>query len=1536
MNSQQSPHIRIRLKPKHDFSDGSFCPLLLPTQLDTLFLEMQKAATAIERLMAHVTCEFIPGDYEFRLNPQNPLIVHIPEDFRAEIHVSCTRMPAFSTPVVTSMEMQFNRPLQLEHVLPTLFVLPRIFNDRDLAFLREHFQRMGASDIKNYFAQFAKNLSSHLQEGIGKNNFENPFEILKKTSCLMRESSEKFLNFIEHSREKLPYVFLHRVDTFFHNRSGRAELDLAFSGEIGWPSAPLHCFERVVLPQSVIPSLHAEIGHLLGPQPTSSATLRLETVDPAELIPMAARMLKWVDGAWKVELAHTHAHLETTWHDHSRGLLEVVLEPMIVIGSIRGEVRDGTFSCTLPNLEIVQENRKFSCDIAFSVTSQIEGVHPLEAVVLQSFGRDTPTEYEFHAHVRSGAELGQLKLLAHYFHPYIKGALRCPLQLENTKIGLELSLRAKNAIGPWEPVLLKTDTQANFFIPAAADIDDGRTRIVPDFANGHMQVRIERLSNGDFCTYLDLESALAITVQQEIDPIPEIGLVEETLLARIEGTINAGIQLHVRDADPVTAILDGSHVHCNLSRIELTSAGYSFVFPQGIVLMAHAETMHIDTTGVGRTHAEVSWDMHQKSPVLSGNGHREEVFVPELRQGVVHIDVDALGHLEISGLTEGLYDAHFWNALINPGAEPRRWLDILLSDSAMDRVVGALAVFHEKAARALQNLRNVVLRARDILHDMGVKKPGDFLPAERIAEFAARLTHQKHDIWHEIILKVVAGHGLDITRTRRLLDMWKPEHDYHFELDRALRITNLLVTPTEPVGPRIEREILPFVRLPQYAYLKRLPSACDIDDLPNNPDKGRLMAMARIAHYFTLEQLRHLLTIPEEKWDKMHLARVKIILQLKERLAEFGEHYGGVGYLLQPWAISFFLGQAAVADLPHQKLPLRFETGTCGPWELPKDTFIQGLLGPHDIAVLLQCTLASPLPTRTVQVNRHMLLSLLERAPVAAIRQVLCVLSGNSPRILAHVLYGLFNQPQDLLRNPLDTPAFVERATQIPMPRQVEFLAYGKRAMDSYYQALWEAANALVQSFEAENALFSHLRESRREPFSIESSATWRERVQTAIQKANLTSTKCSFGPREKKRRETAILAHQQAVATCREWLAHEPAAFHDSLLRNYMSRHFEALQVLSIVRNFQEGIDRVRPWLIRRSGRDAFVNEQDLLHTVVQVLYHEPKDAQAVWEDPLVRLMWDPPETKLDFAVISCMGVITEGAKGTELAETFERLQKRRGVLVVRADTQTSRSLEFNAERIIEVVQSVKRPYGLLGYSQGCANALCAEARMLSGPPQLQDLARYLRGRQFLFSSINGSAHGTCGDWKLHRTMVDLDRFMKYYQGIFSGTIIRFTLQNLNALLNSREFLQGFGGMASLSYEGMETLAREGQFLPFAPTCILRAIVERETLPEALELLSNALSAQIQDVRHDTQVQVDEAVGYFRYVRNPWTDVLRHCDIGCRIQATHHWSPLLKETEFITTQRDVDRCIYDVPKDRHVFPWVDLLYRFGFIQECK
>ena len=128
---------------------------------------------------------------------------------------------------------------------------------------------------------------------------------------------------------------------------------------------------------------------------------------------------------------------------------------------------------------------------------------------------------------------------------------------------------------------------------------------------------------------------------------------------------------------------------------------------------------------------------------------------------------------------------------------------------------------------------------------------------------------------------------------------------------------------------------------------------------------------------------------------------------------------------------------------------------------------------------------------------------------------------------------------------------------------------------------------------------------------------------------------------------------------------------------------------------------------------------EQDLIDGIIEAVFFDEKERENIKCDPLVRLLISNKPGHYNFTIISAMGVITEGKKGLELKDSIERLEKERGVKTIRADTGTARSIDYNAAKIeeaVEIATKLKRPFGLVGYSQGCANELNFESRMISG----------------------------------------------------------------------------------------------------------------------------------------------------------------------------------------------------------------------------
>ncbi|MBW2459022.1 MAG: hypothetical protein JRI68_31270, partial [Deltaproteobacteria bacterium] len=553
---------------------------------------------------------------------------------------------------------------------------------------------------------------------------------------------------------------------------------------------------------------------------------------------------------------------------------------------------------------------------------------------------------------------------------------------------------------------------------------------------------------------------------------------------------------------------------------------------------------------------------------------------------------------------------------------------------------------------------------------------------------------------------------------------------------------------------------------------------------------------------------------------------------------------------------------------------------------------------------------------------------------------VLYEMGLGSPRALTSALLGLLNQDQGQLREPLVMPAVLSNLLGIELPRRADYMAGGRWAKESYYQAVMRTAEFILSEAAPYLAIRQHLQVVRHQapaPTKKGSRQAKGERsAREAIARADEIGGHCTFDGEARGPVDEAVEAYEAAFEACRQLLASEPVAFQQDWFKSFWFRSYEALVVRSVVRNVQQNIDRVPYWLAVRSGGQDYGTEQELLETVVKVLYHFPEDRAKLLADPLIRLLIEPPPGHYDFTVVSAMGVVTEGRQGRELEDAFRRLEQSRGVRLIRADTATAETLVHNAQRVIEAVRQVEGPYGLVGYSQGCANVLMAESMMRGGTPEQQALLDGLRCRHLLSSALNGSAHGSCGNEKFLRAMVEGEKFLKFYQAFYSGAVIGAFQKIINAVLDNPAVTQIMGSVDSLSHEGAVELARDGQFLAHVPTSTIRGVVTESITPEALEFLSNVITRQVQGALHDTQVTVVSAVGYPDRVISPGAEVLRRCDTGCYAQTCHHWSPLLYATELVTTERDRERAIYDFPKDRHVFPWVEVNARFGLIRPAE
>jgi hypothetical protein len=1480
------------------------------------------------RLDAEV--ELNPGELRLPIFPSEDLCAVIAPGGRYRVSLEA-RTPPDAGPEVEHVRVVFDPPVLVEELLPMLTRLPALFEDESLAALAAWLRRQSLTAPAGLrpaaVAEWAAQWGAPLQRALGS----------RAPIAAWREGLELALQGLT---GRLAAVRLEEVQALPVKHAGRNVLQLRFSGRVDLAAGASVPFTQLALPYQLVPALEASLPRLMSAQPLATATLRIAELRAGDLAAALLTLARRASGSFEASGELPDLHLGLRLPDQGKLQLEAALSRQAhVCGSFTASMDEHAASVDAAELHL----RLGEQDLRLAADARL-GCRPQNGLALSArIGQAVRTGNWAQSGLEAAAELrlleraalGPLPVTARVRHAEILGGLDLHASVDELLLDGRMRLELHTGATPlWQPQL-DTAFEARLRLTEDSRFGDGCLEALPAGSHLHLRGRVTSGTHTEPTLELDGDAKLRCQVRRPVSAFPELDIEAGDLAVDLETTARFQARAVVRQQCGALAEVDfgGSSIEATVQTLLVSLGRRSLLLPDGSTLGLRLTEAVLGASGLGRACAELEWDLKGRSPELQDGLQVVEIFVPELRHRAFRVELGPGGGLLATGDRGDLYDARFFNALLNPGAEPDRLLEILADERAMDRVLAAVRLFSEEAHELLEALLHAARRVRRAVDEEAVRRPGDAIPAPKLARLISRALAGSTDLAERVlglVQGVVAGEGPDVLAAKALLIEVFGDHGYDYELDRALRWLARLLAPTEPLPPREIEELPPLELEPSLrGAFDALPSARSLYTTlaaPRALPEGFSETVARIAPYLTLEQVEYLLETGRDGWESEDRVWLGHVLELKRRTRLISESYGGVAFAPQAAAIAFFLGEtlAMGREQASRRAP-RPELGIA-----------DSLLGPADAAALLQAGLASVLQTRTVQLNQQMLLQHVLAQPRDYLLGVLSEISADRPRVLAGVLNALLNLPQDCLCRPLDVVGELSARLGLELPRLDDYLAGGRWARLSYYQELSQAAEQILRQAQPYVARRCHLQIDR-QPLAEprQRSGMTRRRVdwaQQAIARADAQAARCRFPGSRAATLRSARRLYERAFERCATVLEADPEAFHEPWLRDFWSRNHEALVVLSVVRNVQEDVDRVRHWLEVRSGAPVPADEQQLVDAVIDALYYRPEDRAALKADPLLRLLIDPPVGRYDFTVISCMGVITEGVSGRELEAAFQRLEERRGVRVIRAGTATWRSLQYNAVRVEEAIREATTPYGILGYSQGCANGLMAESRLLGGTPGQQALAGRLRCRNLLFSAFNGSAHGTCGDWKLSRAMVEGERFLKHYQAVLSKPAIEMGLRALRLALDSQTLVLGLLGSDSLSHEGVRSLHREGQFRPDVPTSAVRGVVEPETLPEALEWLSNVLTRELESAEHDTQVAVDEAMGYPLFVRNEAAEVLRRCYPGDLVQRTHHWSPLLYETEAITTERDRARAIYDFPKDRHVFPWIEVNARFGRI----
>jgi len=1498
----------IRLRLDRRLHSGLFTPLAPPVDMD---IDMDDVGfDLLSRFHVQGEAVLSPGEHPVPLLKNLVLPVRVLKGTRAQVDLRTERCGPEGRARLTSFDLVFTSPLAIEDILPVLGRLPGLFEDRGIKALRSRTRGLAA---------LGGGLLKKLQDRLGRH--EAITDALTDLAARLRDA-----------QDELAMVLLRRVSARPVKRADGWELDLRFSGETSYLDKVLVPFEDVRLPKALIPSFHATLDNLLSPRPAASAHVRTDQLRSRDLVSALAGMVDRFQATLNLAGEVPPVAIEGT--TAAAGRFRVLAEApgtFTLRGEVKGRVR--ARSARLSASRVVLASGGTRTVAAGTARVRTRGNRGLFDVLLGNRPLDS-LDLELDGSAEEGSTLPALRFAARTDHPLLLGETAAVISLDRPAFSGDAMVR----LGSDPAQRLDLSLAAHFRTEEGTGFDNGTNVLEVTRLSGDVRGSIRSDTPRAFSFTLNGDAGGAARATTRVPTFPELEIEDELLEAFLDGTMAYDTRLDTRPRGRggTDWEFSGTRLKLHLDQARARLGDRRLTIPEDTDLHVNVAEGTLGTSGLGRATLDLGWDMHQRSPVLRRGRRATEIWVPELRRNEFTVRVSPTGGLSIDGPEKGLYDARYFNALLNPAEEPARWLEILESDEAVDRVISSVRILSDEAGDLLEVLRSMAQRFRDTVEAEGIKEPKHVIPAPRLARALSHLLAGSAEVEDRVlplVRRVVAGEGLDVPAAKALVYEHLPDHSFEFETDRLLRWLSRVLAPMDPEPAFPIREATPLSEDRDFAArFEGIPSAGEIFRAPGR--RGRLSSdlavrVGRVAPWLNPEQLSWILGQRAEGLPEPIRRRLRHILDVKRRVQQIEEGYGGVGFAPQAVAISFFLGDTiAMGTAPAP------DTDAAG---IDEALIPHSLAGPRDVAVLLQSGLAAAWTGRTVQLNQRLLLGMLAGMPPLFVHGVLIEMGENNPRILAGVLLALLDMEQSKVREPLDLVDFFTDKLGVPFPRRADHMAGGRRARASYYEALMHAAEQVVNEAATYRALKFRLQETRhkaRRPLS----ETDRIRglcddARRAVDEADRLAARCTFKGREPVRRKRAEAAYRAAFEACAALQTRERRAFTLPFFKDFWARNHEALMVRSVVRNVQGDVDRVRHWLEVRGGAAAPDQSQALVERVVQVLYHSPVDRARLLADPLVRLLVEPAPGRYDLTVVSCMGVITEGAQGTELEDAFRRLGEERGVRLIRADTATGRSLEYNAGKAIEAIRRVEGPWAWLGYSQGCPNGMMAEHLLRSGTPEQQRLLEKLRTRNLLFSALNGSPHGTAGDRKFVRAMVDLDHILSHYQTMFSERAIQLGLRTIRMALDARPVVLGMMGMRSLSRWGTLPLSRAGQFRDDVPSASMRGVVEPETLPEVLEFLSNVLTEQTESHLHDTQVTVDDAVAHPRWVITPHSRALAACDIGAMVQRTHHWSPIRKVVAFATTERDEELAIFHTPKDRHVFPWLEACARFGVIE---
>ncbi len=1523
-NTGGAPAIDLTFQRTYD-DDGngsSFAPFRIPELAGVAFKDC--TPRMVRQLRLEASADLVPGVHEFPVADGPGFRVAVAPDSRAAIAVEIgpPREGDWDAgPLVHDVDIEITPALRLVNVVETLAEVRRVVESETMGTLRELVDspvghllgKIGAAALE------AVGLDALLARADGDTG--------RLLGTWLTAQVDGFGRRLAAGNLESGEILLSRIGARprWLADTRRWELAFTFSGHLRIGNRVMHPFNDVELPRPALPVLHASLDRLFSRSPLSGGRLLDGRMDVNSVARAFLGFVRLVEGTCRavVEVPSVTSQAHLVDRTRLSATLGVVDDCVVETVFSARRSRD-TWALDLPQIRMQPAGRDGGLNARASGRVRVDLAAPGRAWWQRITG-------DGRFEVLQGSTWPEVSLRFDAKHPLTDVGRGATATLHDIELsgGLDAS-RPRRGRARMTPFGDGLTLRTRVAMESQPVVTGDPVLVDVEVTEGTVEVRLSE-RDGTWEGSLRGSARLRSRIESAVQPIPELRIQDSRLLVQLAGELEFDLaaRLSIEGADGESpALAPRGQASVTLGEARVLLDGRRLEIPRGSMLAASWRDGALHREGLGSVAVDVHWDLGGNDVMIHGPGGSASVLTLALRQGELTLHMSPGGRLAFTGNREGTYGAGFFNALLDPTGDPTRLLDLLESDDALSHIVSVLRMFNPELSDDLSRARRWVLEFRDHLEGHGIRRPGDAVPRERLVRLISRLLVGNESLGPRLdplVRDITEARGLDVDRARLLVYEALPGTEADYEIGTLLRWFAAVTSPGEPVAVPTPKPVPPIHEDLRYRDVTAdAPRASDLYALG---DRAQIPAvrqeeLAALAPELSMAQLNYLLSRCQNQLRPMILRRLRHVRDAKRAIARIDQGGGGLAYAGQSAWIAGFLGEA-IGPLPGLDAPNTSWPAPCA-------------LNPLDVALLLQAGLSEGYQGLQSQINNRMLIELMKSRPPEFTRNVLIETGHQAPRVLAGLLLAFLHQDQDRMRKPLDLPAFLENRLGLPVPRLADFVAGGRRVRDSYYLELIHLAEAVFEQagpYLARRALLREVQHPAPRAVGLRgASARLAREARDAIEAADRAAAGTRPGTSRTRAQAAAVRAYHEAFEACATFLKAQPRGFQQPWFKEFWRRNEEALKVHSVVRAWQEDQDDVRTWLSLTAPGDAPGNEAALLRTVVDVLYADAADRAWIAQDPLTRLLIDPAPGHYDLTVVSAMGVITDGAQGRELEDSYRRLHQQRGVRVVRAATGLFRSLEFNAAAIIRALDGVTTPWAWIGYSQGCANALLAESFLRGGTPEQQQILDRLVCRNLLFSAANGSAHGTSGNAKFLHAMVDGERFLKHYQSRYSQEMIDLFLRLFRMVLDSRLFVSYLGGAHSLTPARAAILHRDGQFADWVPTSTTRGVVSPNGVPEALEALYWAHRHLIGSDRSDTQVLDTDSIGYATGVVNERTAILARCDMGSAVQSAHHWSPLFHEAEQVTTERDRNLGIYLGPKDRHVFPWLDVNARFGRI----